>query len=160
MKVIEHTYKWKRNITLRKKTTRIILHCSATPEGREIDVQTIHKWHLAKDWAGIGYNYIIYADGSIHRGRPKGASGAHTTNLNHTSIGICYIGGMDKENKKAKDTRTQAQKDSMMWLVKVLMPQYGLTLNDVHGHYEFANKACPSFKIEKFREEYKEKYSI
>ena len=82
-----------------KKSTRtikeIILHCSATPEGKDYSVDTIRKWHLQRGFSDIGYHYVIYRDGSIHNGRDVNISGAHCTNHNSKSIGVCYIGGLD-----------------------------------------------------------------
>ncbi len=140
-----------------KKSTRkineIILHCSATPEGKDFTTSQIKSWHLQRGFSDIGYHYVIYRDGSIHNGRDVNVSGAHCTNHNAKSIGICYIGGLDTTGKKAKDTRTDAQKKSLVNLVKQLMNIYKLSASAVHCHNEYANKACPSFKITDFRKE-------
>ena len=140
-----------------KKSTRnikeIILHCSATPEGKDYSVDTIRKWHIQRGFNDIGYHYVIYRDGSIHNGRDVNISGAHCTNHNSKSIGICYIGGLDSTGKKPKDTRTEEQKKSFVSLVKQLMSIYNLSASNVHCHNEYANKACPSFKINDFRKE-------
>lgn len=142
--------------TLKKSTRKIneiILHCSATPEGKDYDIATIRKWHLERGFSDIGYHYVIYRDGSINNGRDVNISGAHCTNHNSKSIGICYIGGCAADGKTAKDTRTDAQKASLVSLVKQLMSMYKLTSSNVHCHNEYANKACPSFKITDFRKE-------
>ena len=140
-----------------KKSARtineIILHCSATPEGKDYSVDTIRKWHLQRGFSNIGYHYVIYRDGSIHSGRDVNISGAHCTNHNSKSIGVCYIGGLDFTGKNAKDTRTEEQKKSLVNLVKQLMSIYKLSISNVHCHNEYANKACPSFKINDFRKE-------
>lgn len=156
METVKHNFKFTNKLTPRKTTKEIILHCSATPEGKDYTVSQIHQWHLARKFSGIGYNYVIYRDGTIHEGRPVEMSGAHCTNHNSISVGICYIGGMDKDNKKAKDTRTQAQKEAQYKLVKMLLDKYKLKLTDVHGHYEFAAKSCPCFKKQDFYKEYNE----
>lgn len=154
LNVIEHSYKTISKLVERKKTTEIILHCSATPEGKEFTVETIDKWHKDRKFACIGYQYVIYLNGDVHQGRGEEYSGAHCTDHNSKSIGICYIGGLAKDGKTAKDTRTDEQKESLYQLVEYLLEKYHLSINDVHGHYEFAQKACPSFKIEKFRDEF------
>ena len=138
----------------RNETKMIILHCSATREGQDIKAATIKKWHLERQFEDIGYHYVIDLDGTVEKGRQENMVGAHTTNKNSISIGICYVGGCDS-NMNPKDTRTHKQKESMYILIDNLLWKYGLTINDVHGHYEFANKACPSFKIEDFRQEFK-----
>lgn len=124
---------------------KIILHCSATPEGKDFTVADIDKWHKARGWQGIGYHYVVYRDGSIHVGRSEDKVGAHTSGHNANSIGVCYIGGIASDGKTPKDTRTNEQKVALRSLVAKLKAKYPNAT--VHGHYEFAAKACPSFKI-------------
>lgn len=128
---------------------KIILHCSATREGQHITVETMRQWHLKRGWKDIGYHYVIYIDGSVHEGRPIEQVGAHTSGQNTGSIGICYVGGVDKDGKTPKDTLNELQETAMVNLIKALREEYGdMTL---HGHNEYAAKACPSFKVyEKF----------
>ena len=124
---------------------KIILHCSATREGQDISVETMRQWHLKRGWSDIGYHFVIYLDGSIHKGRPIEKVGAHTSGQNTGSIGICYVGGDEKDGKTPKDTMTELQETAMVNLIKALREEYGdMTL---HGHNEFAAKACPSFKV-------------
>ena len=139
-----------------RKINEIILHCSATPEGKDFKAADIRQWHVqGNGWKDIGYNYVIDIDGTIEKGRPIEMTGAHTKGHNANSIGICYIGGVEKDNpKKSKDTRTIAQCESMYLLVYQLLNLYKLSIKDVHCHNEFANKACPSFRIDQFRNEY------
>lgn len=76
-----------------RKINEIIIHCSATPEGRNFTVQQIRDWHVkGNGWRDIGYHYVIYLDGSVHRGRPENRVGAHCTGHNANSMGVCYIG--------------------------------------------------------------------
>lgn len=121
----------------------IIIHCSATPEGKDYTVDTIKQWHLQRGFNDIGYHYVIYRDGSIHNGRKEEIAGAHCTGHNAKSIGICYIGGMDSSNKKPKDTRTSSQKESLLKLIKELKTKYPKA--KVYSHNKYAAKACPSF---------------
>ena len=130
-----------------RKINKIILHCSATPQGREHDVADIRRWHLKRGFNDIGYHYLIHIDGTIEEGRPLNKQGAHCSGQNRGSIGICYVGGMSKDMKKAKDTRTQAQKDSLIKLMHELIYKYNKDMT-IHGHNEFANKACPSFNVQ------------
>lgn len=123
----------------------IIIHCAATPEGKDFTVDDIRGWHLQRGFADIGYHYVIYRDGSIHEGRDINVVGAHTTNHNTGTIGICYIGGVDAQGKP-KDTRTEAQKKSIEALISVLLKKYP-TINKISGHYMYANKACPSYDV-------------
>ena len=127
-----------------RKLTRIILHCTATPGGRHVDVATIRDWHRKRGWSDIGYHYVIYIDGSVHAGRDVAKAGAHVAGHNADTIGVVYVGGTDAAGK-AKDTMNDAQETAFVNLVKALRDKHGaLTL---HGHNEYAAKACPSFNV-------------
>ena len=126
---------------------KIIIHCSATPENRDIKTETIRSWHVkGNGWSDIGYHFVIELDGAVKNGRALHKMGAHTRGENAHSIGVCYVGGIDK-NKNAKDTRTDAQKDSLNKLISALMLDHSEA--SVHGHNEFSAKACPSFDVQK-----------
>ena len=141
----------------KRKVNDIILHCSATPEGKDYTVDTIRSWHKAQGWSDIGYHYVIYRDGSINKGRDEQLVGTHCSGHNSYSIGVCYIGGCDSTGKTPKDTRTKEQKVSQYKLVHDLLDKYGLTIDNVHCHNSYTNKkACPSFKLEDFKKEYKD----
>ncbi|MDL2303208.1 N-acetylmuramoyl-L-alanine amidase [Dysgonomonas sp. OttesenSCG-928-D17] len=129
-----------------RKINKIILHCSATKEGQNFTTADIDRWHKQRGFAKIGYHFVIYLDGSLHKGRDISEIGAHAQGQNSNSIGICYIGGLDF-NGKAKDTRTDAQKASLVKLVAELKEQFPDAT--IHGHNEFANKACPCFDVKK-----------
>ena len=128
-----------------RKITEIIIHCSATPAGRHFTVQDLDRWHRARGFSSIGYHYVIYLDGSIHPGRPVEDIGAHCLGHNAHSIGVCYIGGLDVDTLEPTDTRTPEQRAALRELIAKLQEQYpGAT---VHGHNEFADKACPCFRV-------------
>jgi len=128
---------------------KIIIHCSATKEGRDVSIDTIRRWHVeGNGWSDIGYHYVIGLDGSVHKGRLNNTQGAHTKGHNKSSIGICYIGGCGA-GMHPKDTRTEAQKESLEILLKGLKFIYPDA--KIHGHNEFSSKACPSFNV---KEEY------
>lgn len=127
-----------------RNITKIIIHCSATPEGREVSVNEISSWHRQRGFNGIGYHYVVGLDGKVHTGRPITQAGAHCRGHNHDSIGVCYIGGCDHA-MHPKDTRTAAQRVSLRQLVAELRRQFPTAT--VHGHCEFAAKACPSFDV-------------
>ena len=130
-----------------KKSKRIIneiiVHCTATPEGKDYTVAEIRRWHLARGFSDIGYHYIIHLDGEIETGRDVDISGAHCTGHNAHSIGISYVGGVAKDGKTPKDTRTLDQKAALANLLIDLRRLYPNA--KIHGHRDFANKACPSF---------------
>ena len=131
-----------------KKSTRsiseIIVHCSATPEGKDYPIDTIRQWHKERGFSDIGYHYVVHLDGRVEDGRDVNIAGAHCSGHNSRSIGICYIGGLSK-NGKPKDTRTPQQKAAMKSLIEQLKEEYpGAT---IHGHNEFSSKACPCFDV-------------
>ena len=121
---------------------KIVVHCSATPEGRDVSAATIDKWHKERGWSGIGYHYVVALDGTIEYGRDVQQTGAHVKGHNTGSIGICYIGGCDAD-MNAKDTRTPEQKESLLLLLKTLKKLHPTA--SVFGHRDFSTKECPSF---------------
>ena len=125
-----------------RNINKIIVHCSATKEGKAFNVADITRWHKQRGFATIGYHYVVLLDGSIQQGRAEMVMGAHCKGYNANSIGICYIGGLD-ENGNSKDTRTPEQKKSLLELLKRLKKDYPNAT--IHGHREFANKDCPCF---------------
>ena len=125
----------------------IIVHCSATPEGKDYTIDDIRKWHKQRGFSDIGYHYVVYRDGSVHVGRDVDLIGAHCTGHNTGSIGVCYIGGCDKDGNTPKDTRTGKQIDALFDLLVQLRSIYPNAR--IYGHRDFANKACPSFDATK-----------
>lgn len=139
------------------KIKYLVLHCTATPEGREITSEMIRHWHMdpppaGRGWSRVGYTDMIHLDGSLENLTPydsdddieaweltNGAVG-----INSISRHIVYAGGLDA-NMVAKDTRTPAQLDTMAVYVKFMVKRYPDIL--VAGHNQFAAKACPSFDV-------------
>lgn len=128
--------------------SEIVIHCAATPEGKDFTVDDIRAWHKARGFSDIGYHYVVYRDGSVMEGRPVGQVGAHVEGRNTGTIGISYIGGVSADGKTAKDTRTNAQRASLLWLVAQLATKHR-GIRRISGHNEYANKACPSFDVRK-----------
>lgn len=137
---------------MKRKIDYLVIHCSATPESMDIGAETIRKWHTDKGWKDIGYHYVIKMDGTIEKGRDLEIAGAHVQGFNSKSIGICYIGGVD-ENMKPKDTRTEAQKLSLLGLLWAFWVEDNNI--EIKGHRDFPNlaKACPSFDVQEWLNE-------
>jgi N-acetylmuramoyl-L-alanine amidase len=95
-----------------RKIDGIFIHCSATREGVVLRAADIEKMHRARGWAAIGYHRVHGLDGVVEQGRPDLVPGAGVFGHNLYALHIVYIGGLDR-NGKAKDTRTQAQKQSL-----------------------------------------------
>jgi len=129
----------------------LVIHCSATPEGRAHTAKDIDLWHRQRGFNEIGYNYVILLDGTIEQGRDVDKIPAHVEGHNKDSIGICYIGGVDKNTLQPKDTRTKAQKEALIKLLKELRELYPDAV--IQGHRDFVGvkKACPCFNA---KEEY------
>ena len=146
-----------------RRIDRIIIHCSAVRPDQTSSARQIDQWHRARGWKMIGYHYVIRRDGTVEKGRPEEMVGAHTKGINSHSIAICYEGGLApvRSNPAAKkpsavtyvpaDTRTPEQKAALIKLIRELKTRYPNAT--VHGHNEFAQKACPCFPA---RDEYSE----
>ena len=127
----------------KRTINEIIVHCTATPEGRIETVQSIRNMHKAKGWSDIGYHYLIGLNGECWEGRNVNLIGAHCEGHNSNSIGVCYVGGVDKK-MQAKDTRTEKQKDALVALLKDLRKLYPKA--KIYGHHDFnKGKSCPCF---------------
>ena len=144
----------------------IVIHCSATRPGQDIHASDIDKWHKERGFSMIGYNYVITLDGKVEIGRPLTMDGAHCNTAgvsgkayNKHSIGICYVGGLDRFGSPA-DTRTHAQKSALVDLVYRLINEYP-NIKEVIGHRDASPdkngdgkitrnewiKQCPCFEV-------------
>jgi N-acetylmuramoyl-L-alanine amidase len=124
---------------------KVIVHCAATPDSlpRGFTAADVDKWHKERGWRGIGYHRFIRGDGEIEQGRPDSEIGAHAKGHNMDSLGICYDGSY---------LPTLPQVLSLVILFREFRMKYGIDWADWHGHYEFANKDCPGFRIEVLRD--------
>lgn len=133
-----------------RRLTGIVIHCSATKEGKDFTAADIDRWHRERGFNGIGYHFVIRLDGTIEAGRQLELPGAHTSGHNKDTIGICYIGGLDASGK-AKDTRTDEQKEALRWLItavrKYLPSGLGLT---VKGHRDYSPDKNGNGVIDKY----------
>lgn len=131
----------------------IVIHCSDSPDQRDVGFDEINQWHLdrgfdsgVKNDEGVqiycGYHFIVRKDGTIEKGRPEEIMGSHVKGWNDRSISICWIG---------QQVVTFEQGVSLMNLCSDLMSKYKLELWDVYGHFELAvggGKTCPNFHFE------------
>ena len=124
----------------------IVVHCTATPAGRDVTAADVDLWHRRRGFDSIGYHYLVRLDGRIERGRPESAVGAHCLGHNTRSIGVCYAGGCDERMQPA-DTRTPEQRRALFRLLSELKLRYPDA--QIRGHRDFAAKGCPSFDATK-----------
>ena len=119
-------------------TSKAVIHCSDSPQGRGDDINTIRRWHKERGFNDVGYNFVILEDGTIQPGRSLSIEyGAHCRGKNDW-MGICLIG---------RDSFTDAQFESLGKLITKYK------CKEVKGHYAFSPKTCPNFNVEKFMEE-------
>ena len=130
-----------------KDVLYIVVHCSSTRASQTVTVEDIDRMHKAKGWAGIGYHWVIYQDGSIHEGRKEKYAGAHVRHYNEHAIGVCYVGGKDEKGRNG-DTRTPEQKAALWFLLKDLKNSYPNA--KIVGHRDFPNvhKDCPCYDVQ------------
>lgn len=126
----------------------LTIHCAATPEGRDVKASQLNSWAVAK-FGQKSYHYIIELDGTIKQNLRHDQIGAHTGGKNTGNLGICYVGGMTSDMKKAKDTRTVAQKVALTRLVAELRCTYPKITVQGHRDWPGVKKDCPSFDVKK-----------
>jgi N-acetyl-anhydromuramyl-L-alanine amidase AmpD len=136
MQINEVNYNWSGSLTKRNKTEMIVLHHAAA---KSCSAQDVHSWHRSRGWIGIGYNYFVRKDGQIYRGRPEDVVGAHATNYNSKSIGICFEGDFMVESMP------KAQLEAGKELVAYLKDKYKIT--KVKGHRDLMATSCPGSKF-------------
>ena len=129
--------------------TLIIIHCTATPEGRDHTVTDVDRWHRLRGWRrGCGYHFLVRLDGEIQAGRPVEQPGAHCYGHNSHSIGVCYVGGLDADGRTPRDTRTPRQREALRRLVARLKARFPQAV--VVGHHDLdPHKPCPCFDAAK-----------
>ncbi|MEO1104545.1 MAG: peptidoglycan-binding domain-containing protein [Pseudomonadota bacterium] len=128
-----------------RKIDLIVVHCAATPDGREVSAAEVDRWHRARGFRKIGYHRLVHLDGMVSVGRQDSEVGAHVRGWNAHSLGVCYVGGVDHAGRP-KDTRTDAQKQALEDVIREWLNTYP-GIKRIAGHSEFAAKACPSFDV-------------
>lgn len=140
-----------------KQVKYLVIHCTATPEGREVSADEIRRWHLSpppqgRGWKQVGYTDMIHLTGIVERlaenNEDNIVDSFEITNgvagYNSASRHIVYVGGVSKRGV-ASDTRTAAQIDSLTRYVKEFIARFPEV--KIAGHNQFAPKACPSFNV-------------
>lgn len=124
----------------------VVLHCTDTPWGREVDIKEVRAWHTrGNGWQDVGYHYLIKLDGTLQVGRALNCIGAHVKGHNARTIGVAYVGGRDRKGEAA-DTMTCEQEETFEHLFFALQLTLGRGL-ELTGHNDHSSKACPGFKV-------------
>ena len=134
-----------------REIENIVIHCSATKPNVDIGSREIRSWHLDRGWKDIGYHFVIRRNGKIELGRRLDVPGAHVKGHNATSIGVCYVGGLDEAGRPT-DNRTHRQFKSMEILVKVLWALFPDANVVGHNDFQGVTKACPCFDVSEWVE--------
>lgn len=142
-KIVETNLRFANELSERDTTDMIVIHHTG---GSDIDASAkeIHGWHLNNGWAGIGYHFVIRKDGTIERGRPAWAVGAHAYEENSHTIGIHLSGDFDS----AYPTTAQVEKASL--LIANLCDEYDIPIDREHivGHGELMATSCPGSHLQ------------
>jgi len=128
----------------------LVVHCSDSPDDRDIGAREIREWHTlpppkGRGFTDIGYHYVVRRSGVIEEGRPIAAVGAHVRGFNRLSIGICLVGRKDFDKRQLR---------ALVSLLRSLLETFKLDAEDVVGHYELdSNKTCPNLPMGALRSE-------
>lgn len=148
-----------------KKLKYLVIHCTATPAGREVSADDIRRWHTSpvsqggRGWKQVGYTDLFHIDGRVERlvnnNEDMNVDPWEVTNgaagYNSVSRHIVYAGGVDANDvNKAVDTRTTAQKEAMKRYVLDFHKRFPEV--KIVGHNQLAAKACPSFNVPEWLE--------
>lgn len=133
----------------------LVVHCSATPAHMDVTAKDIKRWHRKRGFLDIGYHYVIRRDGTLEFGRDESEPGAHVRGFNHRSLGICMIGGSTGGKRpKPEDNFEETQFNALAKLLGYLSRKYPDAEIKGHGEMPRVAKACPSFDVELFKDEY------
>lgn len=127
--------------------SQIVMHYSATYPDQDIGVAEIDLMHRQRGFAGVGYHYIIRRDGRIEPGRHEATQGAHVAGQNAHTIGICCIGGIERQTgpNVGVDNRTPEQIAAQIRLTQGLLARYPGAI--VLGHKDLAATQCPGYDV-------------
>ena len=125
--------------------THLTVHCAATPEGRDVSADMIAVWDKAR-FGQESYHHIVTLDGVDHLRLRDDQLGAHVGGHNSGNIGVCYVGGCDRD-MQPKDTRTPPQRQALRGLIANYRRKYPGIVVRGHRDWPGVKKACPSFDI-------------
>ncbi|MDT8719700.1 N-acetylmuramoyl-L-alanine amidase [Clostridium sp. 19966] len=136
MNIIETNLSWNGALTYNNVPQMVVIHHA---EASTCTIQDIDNWHKERGWIGCGYHFLVRKDGSVYRGRPENAEGAHCYGYNSNSLGVCF------EGNYMVDSMPDVQKQSGIELIKYLLQRYNLSR--IEPHRALYNTSCPGNKF-------------
>ena len=148
-----------------KSLKYLVIHCTATREGREVSSNEIRHWHTdpvskgGRGWKQVGYTDMIHLHGRVERlvknNEDEWVDPWEITNgvvgYNSVSRHVVYVGGYAADGQTVKDTRTSAQAVALEKYVREFHRRHPRV--KIVGHNELAAKACPCFDVQKWLKE-------
>jgi N-acetylmuramoyl-L-alanine amidase len=142
-----------------KQLSYLVIHCTATPEGRQVSANDIRRWHTSptsqggRGWRQVGYSDMIHLSGAVENLVPYNNDDIvdsweitnEASGINSISRHIVYVGGVAADGETPKDTRTTTQRVTMSVYVREMIKNHSNI--KIAGHNQFAKKACPSFDV-------------
>ena len=130
-----------------RKITEIIIHCSATTEGKDFTVEDIDRWHRQRGFNGIGYHFVIDRDCTVAKGRAVERVGSHVKGHNTGTIGVCLVGGFGSAATDKFEEHYSWQQHKALGVLLVDLRKQFPAIVKVSGHNQYAQKACPGFNV-------------
>lgn len=138
MVIIQSNLDFKSNITTGNIVKKLVIHNSGDSN---TTVEGMHSYHKGLGWAGIGYHYVVYKDGTVCQCRQDNVQGCHAGDANYNSLGICFVGNYNIEDMPIEQIKAGQE------LIKYLSGKYGLNSSNVYKHKDFMNTDCPGAKF-------------
>lgn len=136
----------------REDVKYLVVHCSATQPKPELGAKDIDRWHRQRGFLKIGYHFVITTAGEVQLGRKMDEIGAHVAGHNAESIGICMIGGVDKQGKSTNNF-TDEQFITLAGLLTSLREMYPKAVIQGHRDFPGVHKDCPCFDVKSWLKE-------
>lgn len=96
------------------------------------------RYHMNdRDWADVGYHFMVDRRGVIWEGRGLGWQGAHVKDHNEGNIGVMALGNYNQQSP------TSDQLAGLVRIVRACQTHYGVPGSAVRTHQEWRASECP-----------------
>jgi hypothetical protein len=137
------------------RITHVTLHHTGSPEALRPDedprekLRGLQAWGARdRNWWDVPYHYLIDLEGRIYEGRDWRYAGE--TNTTYDPAGhflISVIGNYTRQEA------TSAQLDAIAQLMAWALDRFGLPVERIGGHYDYASTTCPGEHLRKYLED-------